>query len=183
MTIYIYLFYLIIGNIGGIFKIFFFLQKPVRACPCTVYIIAATITDFITLNNIPILRVFSSFYPLKKWIPMTMMKPRLADRQNKELLPFSSATIQMCKIQNYVHMWRTDVSIHLLLFASINRYFTSSKKLNQQTNRRISDLFCNCSNAIKISVGSWIIWAFISLHHYFNFTVVSNFCIPNHLIL
>jgi hypothetical protein len=80
-------------------------------------------------------------------------------------------------------MWSTDVSIHLLLFASINRYFTSSRKLKRQTNSWLTNAFCNFSNAIKICIGTYIIEAFISVHHYFNFTVVSNLCTPKHFLI
>jgi hypothetical protein len=120
MLIYICLFYLIVGNLGGILKIFFFLQKPVRRCPCIVYVLAATLTDFIILNNIPVLRILSSFYPSKKWIHITMIRSILLDKENEELRLYSLETIQMCKIRNYLHMWSTDVSIiysflHLLI--------------------------------------------------------------------
>jgi len=180
LSIYICLFYLIVGNIGTIFKILFFLQKPIRTCPCSAYVIIATINDFITLNNIPILRLLSNLYPSKKWIHITIDRSILSNRQNEFL---SSETIIICKIRNYLHMWSADVSIHLLVFASINRYLTSSKKLKQQKNIRLTNIFCNFSSAMKISFGICIIGALISVHHYFNFTVVSNFCIPKHSIL
>ncbi len=80
-------------------------------------------------------------------------------------------------------MWSTDVSIQLLVFASINRYFTSLKKLKKHTNKRFTTTFCKFSNAVKISLSTYIIGALISIHHYFNFTVLSNFCMPKYFIL
>ena len=50
-------FYLIFGNIGNLFKVAFFLQKPLRSLPSTVYILFATFSDFITLNNLPVLQL------------------------------------------------------------------------------------------------------------------------------
>ncbi len=183
-SIYICLFYLIFGNIGIIFKILFLLQKPIRACPCVVYINAASIMDVITLNNIPILKLLSSLYPSKQWIHITINRSILFEERNEQFLLFSSPKAnQICKIRNYIHMWSTDVSIQLLVFASINRYLLSSKKLKRQINQRLMDIFCDYSNAIKISLGSYIIGALISLHHYFNFTLVSNFCIPKYFLL
>ena len=49
--------YLIFGNIGNIFKVLFFLQKPLKRCPCTIYILCGTIGHFFTLNNIPLLNL------------------------------------------------------------------------------------------------------------------------------
>ena len=184
-SIYICFFYLIFGNIGIVFKIVFFLQKPVRACPCVIYVLAASIVDFVTLNNIPILKLLSSLYPSKRWIYITINRSILSEERNEQqLVSFSSRKAnQICKIRNYIHMWSTDVSIQLLVFASINRYLLSSKKLKPQVNQRLMNVFCNYSSAIKISFCTYIIGALISLHHYFNFTVVSNFCIPKHFLL
>lgn len=182
ISIYTYLFYLIVGNIGVPFKILFFLQKPVRTCPCSIYIIAATISDFITINNIPIFTLLSSLYSSKTWISIITIRPSLPITINEDLI-ISQASIRMCKILNYLHMWSTDISIHFLLFASINRYFTGLKKLKRSINTQLKYLFCVYTNSIKISLGSCIIWAFISLHHYFNFTVISNFCMPKHYTL
>jgi hypothetical protein len=83
--------------------------------------------------------------------------------------------IFICGVQMFLFIY--------FFFASINRYLASSKKLERRTNRWLTNIFCNFSGAIKISFGIYIIWAFISVHHYFNFTVIYNFCIPKYFIL
>lgn len=183
MSIYICLFYVIVGNISCIFKILFFLQKPLRTCPCSAYVIAATINDCITLNNIPILNILSNVYPSKNWIYITINRPSLFKRQNERILFSSSSTINTCKIRNYLHMWSTDVSVYILLFASINRFIKSSKNSKRITNQRLTNIFCNYFNAIKICFGIYIIGALVSLHHYFNFTVITHYCMPKSFIL
>jgi hypothetical protein len=183
IAIYVNLFYLIIGNTANLFKVFFCLQKPVRTCSCTVYILIATFADFITLNNIPILKLLSNLYPSNRWINITFRWTFSTNTITEEPFVPSQKAINICKVRNYFHMWSTDVSIQLLLFASIDRLCTSLKKTNRRENHRVLDFFCSYLHAYKISLFICILWAIISLHHFFNFNLISNSCVPGDAIL
>lgn len=104
MLVYICLFYLIVGNLSTILKILFILQKPARTCPCSPYVIAAAINDIITLNNLPLFKLLSSFYPSKNWIKITINRSILSKKPNENLLFSFSEPINACKILNYLHM-------------------------------------------------------------------------------
>jgi hypothetical protein len=104
------------------------------------------------------------------------------------LLSYSISTydIIMCKIRSYLHMLSTDLSFQMLLFASINRYYSSHgrKKRNNSTTGLISH-FCHPPNVYKLCIIASIIYALLSLQHAFNFTInsPSEGCIPRNYIL
>jgi hypothetical protein len=185
-NIYINLFYLIVGNTGNLFKVAFFLQKPLRSLPCTVYILVSTFSDFITLNNLPVLQLLIHLYPNYHWITVTV---DLSNYRNETaLLSYSVSTydITMCKIRSYLHMLSTDLSFHMLLFASINRYYSSHHRKKRQNNTHcFIRCFCDHPNVYKLCSISSIIIAFLSLQHLFNFTVhfPSEGCVPNNRML
>ena len=128
--------------------------------------------DLITLNNIPILQLLSSLYP-----------SILSQRQSGEASLGSSRMTKICQIGNSIHMWSTDVSIYLLVLASINRYLISSRKLRGKIHWRLLSPFCDFSHAIRISSATTIVGALISLHHYLNCTLVANYCLPKSFLL
>jgi len=183
ISIFASLFYLIIGNVGNLVKVLFFLQKPLRSCPCTVYMLAATISNFIIINNIPMLKLISNLYPSNKWIHMTFGWSLPKNTTLEESFLYSQTTINLCKSRNYLHMWSADVSCQLLLFASFNRFCMSLKRRNREKNHRLSDFFCRFSVAYKMTLFTSVLWALISLHHLFNITVTSNACIPQNILL
>jgi hypothetical protein len=181
LNIYINLFYLIFGNIGNIFKIGFFLQKPLRSLPCTVYILFATISDFITLNNLPIRQLLIHLYPQHHWIKITVDWSNY--RNESILLPYSITTydIFMCKLRTYLHMLSIDISSQMLVFASINRYcFSYKRKKRQKNNSNLNKIFCHFPNVRKLCFISCLLCALISIHHIINFTIrsPSEGCIP-----
>ena len=92
----------------------------------------------------------------------------------------------MCKIRIYFHMLSTDLSFQMLLFASINRYFSSrGRKRRQNHTHCLIKHFCNQPNVYKLCIISSIIFALLSLQHVFNFTISSpsERCIPHNPIL
>jgi hypothetical protein len=183
LTIYISLFYLICGNLGNLFKVFFFLQRPLKSCPCTVYILTATFSDFITLNNIPMLKLLYNLFPSSKWINISFGWSLSSNTTMVHSFRPSQMAINMCKTRSYLHMWSTDISFQLLLFASINRFCFSWRKASRMKNQRFINFFCNLSNTYKISLFICVFWSLVSLHHIFNFTVISNTCVPRHAVL
>jgi len=186
LNINLNLFYLIFGNIGNLFKIIFFLQKPLRSFPCSIYILSATISDFVTLNNLPVRQLLVQLYPKYHSIKL------IVDWSNSPnefiLLTYSISTydIIMCKIRSYLHMLSTDLSSQMLVFASINRFcFSYYRKKRHKNYFYLSKLFSHLPNVHKLCLISFLIYAFISLHHIFNFTILSSSegCIPQNNIL
>jgi hypothetical protein len=183
ISIFVSLFYLIVGNVGNSVKVLFFLQKPLRSCPCVVYILAATISNFITINNIPILKLLSNLYPSNRWIYITFGWSLSTNTTVAESFPHSQTAINACKIRNFLHLWSTDVSCQSLLFASFNRFCLSLTRKHPRKNIRLADFFCRFSTAYKITLITSVLWALVSLHHLFNFTVTSNACVPRNAFL
>lgn len=186
LNINLNLFYLIFGNIGNILKIAFFLQKPLRTLPCSVYILCATISDFITLNNLPVYQLLIYLYP--KYHSIKLYIDWSNTPNESELVEYSVLTydIVMCKIRSYLHMLSTDFSSQMLVFASINRYFLSYFRKNRQKKHfYLSQLFSHFPNVHKLCLISLFIYSFISIHHIFNFTILSSYegCIPQNNIL
>jgi hypothetical protein len=185
-NIYINIFYLIFGNIGNLFKIAFFLQKPLRSVPCTVYILFSTFSDFVTLNNLPILQLLIHLYPNYHWIKVNVDWPK---HQNQTiLLSYSASTydIIMCKIHSYLHMLSTDLSFQMTLFASINRFCSSYHRRKRQNNpHRFIRHFCEYPHVYQLCTISSIITALLSLQHVFNFTIdpSSEICVPRNRML
>jgi len=185
-NIYINFFYLIFGNIGNLLKIAFFLQKPVRSLPCTIYILFSTLSDFIILNNLPLLQLLIHLYPKYHWIQVTV---DWSNYRNETILlsySVSNYDIIMCKVRIYFHMLSTDLSSQMLLFASINRFCSSYRRKKRLNNtHRLVVHFCDYSNVYKLCIISSIITALLSLQHVFNFTILSpsQDCVPqNHVI-
>jgi hypothetical protein len=186
LNIHINLFYLIFGNIGNLFKIAFFLQKPLRSLPCTVYILFATICDFITLNNLPVRQLLIHLYPKYHWIKITVDWSN--SRNEAILLTYSISTYDIitCKIRSYLHMLSTDLSSQMLVFASINRYcFSYLRRKRQKNSFYLSQIFCHFPNVRKLCFISCLFCALISIHHIVNFTVLSpsQGCVPQSNIL
>ena len=74
----------------------------------------------------------------------------------------------------------------MLLFASINRYYSShGRKKRQNHTHCLIKHFCNNPNVYKLCIISSIIFALLSLQHVFNFTISSpsEGCIPHDPIL
>ena len=186
LNTYVNLFYLIFGNIGNLFKIAFFLQKPLRALPCSIYILCATISDFVTLNNLPVRQLLTYLYPEYHSIKLIV---DWSNYRNESILlrhSISTYDIIMCKIRSYLHMFSTDFSSQMLLFASINRFcFSYSRKYRQRNDLYFSQLFSHYPNVHKLCLISSFICALVSIHHLFNFTILSpaEGCIPRNNVL
>jgi hypothetical protein len=186
LDIYLNLFYLIFGNIGNLLKVAFFLQKPLRALPFSIYILFATISDFVTLNNLPIRQLLTHLYPKYHSINLIV---DWSNYQNESILlthTISTYDIIMCKFRSYLHMLSTDISSEMLLFASINRFYISySRKTRQKTHCYWSHIFSHFPNVHKLCVIASLTCAFISIHHILNFTIQSpsEGCIPRNNLL
>ncbi|CAF0916873.1 unnamed protein product [Adineta steineri] len=189
INIYINLFYLIFGNIGNLLKVAFFLQKPLRSLPCTMYILFSTVSDFVTLNNLPVLQLLIHLYPNYHWIKITV---DWSNNQNDTVLlshSISNYDIIMCKIRSYLHLLSTDLSFQMLLFASINRYCSTYRRGKRHNSTGSAGSFnkCFCSHPYiqRLCIISCIISALLSLQHIFNFTIKSpsEGCVPHHRIL
>jgi hypothetical protein len=185
-NIYINLFYLIFGNIGNLFKIAFFLQPPLRSLPCTIYILFATFADFITLNNLPVRQLLINLYPNYHWIKISVDWSNY--RNETMLLSYSPSTydITMCKVRSYLHMFGTDLSFQMLLFASINRFCSSYRRKKRQNNTYfLSRHFCTHPNVHRLCMITTVMFALLSLQHMFNFTIKSpsEGCIPYNYVL
>jgi hypothetical protein len=180
------LFYFIFGNIGNLVKIAFFVQKPLRSLPCSVYILVATMGDFVTLNNLPVRQLLTHFYPEYYSIQLIV---DWSNFRNESILLTSSVSkydIIMCKTRSYLHMLSMDLSSQMLLFASINRFcFSYFRKNRQKRSCCLSQIFSHFPYVHKLCSVSFFICAFISIHHIFNFTIrsPSEGCIPNNNIL
>ena len=186
LNICINFFYLIFGNIGNLLKIAFFLQKPLRFLPCTTYILYSTLSDFITLNNLPALQLLIHLYPQHHWIKVTVDWSN--SRNESDLWPYSVSTydLLMCKVRTYLHMFSTDLSSQMLVFACINRFCFSHRRRRRSTSDSyFIRLFCHIPNVHKLCLGSLLLCSAMSLQHVFNFTVYSpsQGCIPRLNIL
>ncbi|CAF2834122.1 unnamed protein product [Rotaria sp. Silwood2] len=186
-NIYINLFYIIFGNICNLFKVALLLHKPLRSLACTVYLLFSTFSNLITLNNLPILQLLIRLYPKYHWIKFTI---DWSNNQNETILltyKISLYDIIICKIRSYLHMLSTDLSFHMLLFASINRFCSSYHRRKRQQNQTsfLIRHFCDYSYAYRLCILSSIISALLSLQHIFNFTIKSPVegCIPHNRIL
>jgi len=177
---YIFIFYLIIGNIGNIFKTLFFLQKPLKSCPCSIYVIVATISHFFTLNNIPILNLLSNDWVI---VGFEQSSSFINETVLQNSFVHSSSSIKMCQIRIYFHMWSTHFSFQVLVFASINRFCMCLKKKNREQKQRMSNFFCSLISAYIICSITCIMWALISLYYLFNFTIRNNVCAPKNVIV
>jgi hypothetical protein len=180
------LFYLIFGNLGNLFKVAFFLQRPLRSLPCSFYILCATISDFVTLNNLPLRQLLIYLYPEYHSIKLIVDWSNFRNETILLTYPVSTYDIIMCKIRSYLHMLSTDLSSQMLVFASVNRYFFSYFRKNRQKKHfYISQLFSHYPNVHKLCLISVLIFAFISIHHIINFTILSpsKGCIPQNNIL
>lgn len=180
ISTYTFIFYVIFGNIGNIFKIFFFLQKPLQRCPCTIYILFATIAHFFTLNNIPLLNLLSNNWMIISFGSTSSFINEIVT-QNSSIS--SKSSIKICKIRTYFHMWSSNTSFQALLFASMNRFFMTIKKRNRFLNHRLSEFFSSVSTVYIFCSTTCIIWALISIHHLFNTTIKLNICVPQNTIL
>jgi hypothetical protein len=181
LNIYINLFYLIFGNLGNLLKIAFFLQKPFRFLPCTAYILCATVSDFLTLNNLPVRQLLIHLYPKYHWIKVAV---DWSNHRNESVLlayPVSTYDLLMCKIQTYIHMFSIDVSSQMLVYASVNRFcFSYRRKKRHRHESLFIRLFCHYPNVKRLCLLSFVICAVLSLQHLFNFTIFSpsQGCVP-----
>ncbi|UJR32864.1 hypothetical protein I4U23_020325 [Adineta vaga] len=185
-NLYINVFYLIFGNISNFLKILFFLQKPLRSLPCTSYILFATITDFMTLNNLPLHQLLIHLYPQYHWIKVSVDWSNYRNETNLLSYTVSNYDIIICKIRSYLHLFSTDLSFQMLLFASINRFYSTYRRKQQSnTTLRFNQYFCNQSNVYRLCLISSIIFALLSIQHLFNFTIQSpsEGCVPSNRIL
>jgi len=188
-NIYVNLFFVTFGNIGNLLQVVFFLQKPLRSCACSVFILVSTFSNFAMLNNVPIHRLLSNLYPSPHWVDFNAGWSK--NEKNKTIILSDTAScfdMIVCKVRAYFQMLSISLSFQMLLLASINRFCSSwrRKKHQQQGHyRHLADFFCHLSNAYKLSVISSLVWAFISLQHAFNYTIVSRSqgCVARNLIL
>ncbi|CAF1361887.1 unnamed protein product [Adineta ricciae] len=179
ISTYVFLFYLIVGNIGNVFKVLFFSQKPLRSCPCTIYILVATIGHFLTLNNIPLSSLFRN-----NWDLIGFDHGLNFNRTFVENTLTSTHATRMCKIQVYFHMLSTNISLQTLVFASLNRFCMSLKrKTRLNKSHRVTNFFCTLSTAYILCTLTCIIWALVSIQTLFSFTIIHDHCIPHNIIV
>ncbi|CAF1091616.1 unnamed protein product [Rotaria sp. Silwood1] len=189
LNIYGNLFFVTFGNIGNLLKVGFFLQKPLRSCACSVFILVATFSNFITLNNIPLHRLLVNVFTSSYWVNAGVGWSKIEKiRSNLSSDTATDFEIIVCKLRIYFHMLSASLTFQMLLLASINRLGSSwrRRKYQQQTcYYHIADYFCHMSNAFKLSLISCIVWAIISLQHVFNYTIVSRSqgCVARNLTL
>lgn len=186
LNINLNLFYLIFGNLGNLFKVAFFLQKPLRTLPCSIYILSATISDFIKLNNLPVRQLLTYLYPEYHSIKLIVDWSNF--RNESSLLEHSISTydIIMCKFRSYLHMFSTDLSSQMLLFASINRFcFSYSRRYRHRHEWYFNQIFSHVPHVHRLCWISACLCAVISIHHVFNFTIISpsEGCIPRNNLL
>lgn len=105
-------FILIIGNLGNMIKILFFLQPPLRTNSCSYYILAGTIADLFFINNQPLIRLL---------------------RQLKLVGAMSSLE---CPIRSYFQTLSFSLSFTFLTLAAIDRYLITSRHYSR---RRLSN--------------------------------------------
>jgi hypothetical protein len=180
ISTYTFIFYLIFGNIGNLFKILFFLQKPLKRCPCTIYILFATISHFFTLNNIPLLNLLSNEWLILSFGPTSSFLHETVAQNS--FIP-SEYSIKMCKIRNYFHMWSSNTSLQVLVLASLNRFLMTLRTKNRLEKQCLRDFFSSLSTAYILCLITCIFWALISLHYLFNTTIKYNICTPKNTIL
>ena len=190
LNINLNLFYLIFGNLGNLLKVAFFLQKPLRTLPCSIYILSATISDFIKLNNLPVRQLLTSLYPeyysiqlIVDWSSFRNDSFSLIEHRQYSI---STYDLVMCKFRSYLHMFSTDLSSQMLLFASINRFcFSYSRRNRHRSEWYFNQLFSHFPNVHRLCYISSSFCAVISIHHLFNFTVVSpaEGCLPRNNLL
>jgi hypothetical protein len=186
LNITINLFYLIFGNIGNLLKIAFFLQKPLLSLPCAIYIRLATISDFVTINNLPVRQLLIHLYPEHHWIKIN---GDWSNQRNESiLLTYSVSTydIVICKCRTYLHMLSIDLSSLMLVFASINRFcFSYMRKKCRKNSYHLGKIFCHLPNVRRLCSIAFLVCAVLSVQHIFNFTVVSpsQGCIPRYNII
>lgn len=186
LNIHVNLFYLIFGNIGNLLKIAFFLQRPLRALPCTVYILLATFSDMVTLNNLPVLQLLIHLYPKYHWIKVAVDWSNYRNEPALRSYSVSKYDLLMCKMRSYLHMLSTDVSSQMLVYASINRFcFTYLRKKRQKSRYPISSIFSQFPHVHKLCCLSLLVSALLSTHHLLNFTVqsASEGCIARYELL
>lgn len=181
LNIYINLFYLIFGNLGNLAKIVFFLQKPLRFLPCSAYILCSTLSDFLTLNNLPVHQLLNHLYPKYHWMKVAV---DWSNHRNESILlayPVSTYDLLMCKIQTYIHMFSIDLSSQMLVYASVNRFCFSYRRKKRHRNESLFiRLFCHYPNVNRLCLLSFLICTVLSLQHLFNFTIFSpsQGCVP-----
>lgn len=189
LNIYANLFFVTFGNIGNLLKVAFFLQKPLRSSACTVFILFATLSNFATLNNLPLHRLMSNLFSSSYWVDAGVGWSRFEKSQiDSSYNTVSIFEIIICKLRIYIHMLSASVTFQMLLLASFNRLGSIWGRKNHRQRgfwHRIADYFCQISNAFKLSVTSCFIWAIISLQHVFNYTVItrSQGCVAQSLFL
>lgn len=185
-NLYLNVFYLSFGNIGNLFKVAFFLQRPLRSVPCTTYILIATVCDVLTLNNLPILQLLNSLYPQCYWMKISI---DWSNQQNQTLMFWKSISmfdLGICKICSYLHMFSTNLSFTMLLFASINRYLAISyrRRQHQIRSNSIISYLCNRSLVSGLNCLTIIFFAIVSTQHLINFIINSPYegCVPSNRI-
>ena len=182
INIFMNLFYLIVGNFGNLLKVGFFLQKPLRSVPCSVYILISTCSDFVTLNNLPALQLLADLYPGSQWIKASVDWSNYQNDTSLTHFPASIYDILLCKQRTYFHMLSTDLSFQMLLCASINRYLSTYRRMHQQSNPCdwLVKGFCDFPHVHRLCLMSIVVLVILSFQHLINFTVTSPFegCVP-----
>ncbi|CAF3095099.1 unnamed protein product [Rotaria sp. Silwood2] len=189
LNIYANLFFVTFGNIGNLLKVGFFLQKPLRSCACSVFILVATFSNFITINNLPLHRLLANVFTSSDWIDASVGWSTIEKTQsNLSVNIVPDFDIIVCKLRIYFHMLSASMTFQMLLLASINRLGSSWRRRKHQQQsycHQIADYFCHLSNAFKLSLISCFVWAIISLQHVFNYTIItrSQGCVAQNLTL
>lgn len=189
LNIYANLFFVIVGNVGNLLKVGFFLQKPLRSCACSVFILLATFSNFVTINNLPLYRLLSNIFLSLSWVDTGVGWSKSGNTQmNLQSETVSKYDVILCKLRIYFHMLSASLTFQMLILASINRLAWSWRRKKHQKKscvRQLADYFCHFTNAFKLSLISCLFWAIISLQHVFNYTIVSHSqgCVARNLTL
>ena len=129
---------LIIGNMGNIVKILFFLQPPLRTSSCSYYILAGTIADLFFINNQPLIQFL------------------------RQLNLVGAMSSLECPIRSYFQTLSFSLSFTFLILAAVDRYLITSRDYSR---RRLSNPRIGLRLVFFVTI-FWIIFNAHQLFHY-----------------
>jgi hypothetical protein len=131
---YLTLFTFLFGTIGNLLNIIVLSQPRLRLNPCVLYFLGSSI------SSLGILLIGLPSHIIAGWIS--------SDPSNT--IPW------FCKMRIFLLYSFRTTSVWLLVFATIDRWFSSSAKIHR---RRLSSIKVACRSIIIICISSFILWA------------------------